>query len=115
MGVLKAILKLVNQYLLGIYYVQDTVPRPSVGSKDKVPFLLVFSILYILKYLRSSYRKFSPKKLLRVRSNFLDNSEHSSPLGRNMLIVGQNAIIKKQNKTPGCILARQYRNLYFTK
>lgn len=83
---------------------QDTVPRTSEDSKHKIPFLLNFSTLYILKFLRSSYeispRKFSPKKLLRVRSNFLDNSKNSPPLRRNRQIVGQNVVIKKQNKTP---------------
>lgn len=46
---------------------QDTVPRSLEDSKDKTPFPLKFSTLYILKFLSSSYeicpRKFSPKKL----------------------------------------------------
>lgn len=78
---------------------QDTVPRSSEDSKDKTPFPLKFSTLYILTFLSSSYeispRKFSSKKLLRVRSNFLDNSKNSSPLGRTIQRVDQHAIIKK--------------------
>lgn len=83
---------------------QDIVPRTSEDSKDKIPFLLKFSTLYILKFLRSSYeiypRKLSPKKLPRVRSNFLDTSKNSSPLGMNIEIVGQHTIIKKTKQNP---------------